>query len=181
LADFRFAAAITTNYDSILERMADGSAAGTFGDPTLLDRARCGTFFILKLFGDPMRPASTLLTAAELRTALEDHEEWRGQIREISRRKMMLFVGCSAEYLLADLRLLGCERPADPSSWHYALVGVEGGNWRQIARELETSHGVRLIAVPEQDMANVLPVWLEALEEGVAALLKASGARTADR
>lgn len=160
LARVPFAAALTTNYDFLLEQAGahwaatattlKSDLAPSFGDRSSL----------IKLYGDMDHPATLLLSRAEFQVGVAGSGE-AARVRKILETRPMLFVGCSLEALLADLKILGVKESR--AMQHFALAGVSEKSWQRYALELDRRHGIRVLACTEATVQTALVEFLETL------------------
>ncbi len=158
LARLNFPSAITTNYDVLLEQTCREWARNvvTPGDPGLNGR------FLLKLYGSLSVPLSVLLCRGELEAAIE--RPTFVALRQIFSAVPMLFIGCSLDGLLADLKLL--RMPEDSTQIRYAVAGVSG-TWEKTAAELSRRYGIQVLPCSENGIGEALPAFLDSLLRSV--------------
>lgn len=161
------AAAVTTNYDGCLEMLGPMWANNAI---TLKDGAHRGAaekeqFFLLRLYGDPKVPAKAILSHREFAAAVKADPTIGETLQRIFTTKTMLFVGCSAEGLLADLKLMPKMEKGDQA--HVALIGVGDGQWERHVQTLEKEYGISCLVCAEETIAEELPKFLEKLADSV--------------
>jgi hypothetical protein len=163
VAQLPLAGAVTTNYGRVLEEL------NLEWDTHVCDLSSLNTrdFFFLKLYGDVAPGADILLSREELARELRENPQALAKLRAFIELRMLLFLGCSAEALLKDLDLLAMPRPQIP---HYAVIAVSDSNWQQVARDLWRYHGVRVIPMAQDRIAELLPAWLGRLLEKLRSL-----------
>ena len=76
-------------------------------------------------------------------------------------KKTMFFVGCSAEGLVADLKLM--PKIGKGSRKHYAVLGVGSGPWNKHVNTLEKDYGIECVICSEETIATELPKFLDNL------------------
>jgi hypothetical protein len=135
----RFPAAITTNYDLLLEQMRDA-----WMDHTLtLGDLRPAKQFVVKLYGDLHKPNIAMNIAQGLET------------------RTMFFIGCSVDGLIADLAMFNVGMT--PTRTHYAIAGVSGLDWKAQSEFLAKRYGIELLVCNEETIGAELPAFLEKL------------------
>jgi hypothetical protein len=160
LARVPFAAALTTNYDFLFQQ-ADAHwavAATTLKSdlaPSFGDRSS-----LLKLYGDMDHASTLLLSRAEFIAGVAASAETT-RVRRVFATRPVLFVGCSLEGLLADLKILGVAE--SPGQNHYALVAVSDTSWHKLAEELEHRYGIEVLACDAAAAQTALVEFLEKL------------------
>lgn len=164
LSRIGFAAAITTNYDDLLERIGEAWSRSILHAESDISMESADQPFLLKLYGDLALPQTVLLTRSELRAAL-DHSKVATFISRLSQLRTLVFVGCSVEGLLADLAML--DLPRKVLSRHYLLTGVGGEKWRRSADELINRYGVEVLGFDEAAIHTALPEFLNELARRV--------------
>src|SRR5262249_39490125 len=102
LARLPLAAAITTNYDSLLERMGAHWAGNilTLQNERHAQAVERGQFFVFKLFGDLSIPSSVSLCRSEFEAAVACHPNVVEALCRLFDSRTFIFVGCSLEGLL---------------------------------------------------------------------------------
>ena len=156
-------AAVTTNYDGCLEMLGPMWANNAV---TLKDGAHRGAvekdqFFLLRLYGDPKVPAKAILSHREFAAAVKADSTLGDTLQKMFDSKTMLFVGCSAEGLVADLKLMPKIRKNDQK--HVAIIGVGDGQWERQVQTLEKEYGITCLVCAEETIATELPKFLEKL------------------
>jgi hypothetical protein len=134
LAEIPFRAAMTTNFDSLIERAhansevllpADMLRLGAPGAASLLEMP--GVFPVMKLHGTARAGDSIVLTRADFRRILFDSPDYREFLRRVATDATLFFYGYSfrdqnMDFLLQELTSAheGNTRP------HYALLAEQG-------------------------------------------------------
>lgn len=157
------AAAVTTNYDGCLEMLGPMWANNAV---TLKDGAHRGAvekdqFFLLRLYGDPKVPAKAILSHREFAAAVKADSTLGDTLQKMFASKTLLFIGCSAEGLVADLKLMPKVKKSDQN--HVAVIGVGEGHWERHVQTLEKEYGVTCLVCAEETIAVELPKFLEKL------------------
>jgi hypothetical protein len=160
LARVPFAAALTTNYDFLFQQAGahwaatvttlKSDLAPSFGDRSSL----------IKLYGDMDHSSTLLLSRAEFVSAVAGSGE-TARVRRILETRPMLFVGCSVEGLLADLKILGVAESR--AMQHFALAGVSERSWEKYALDLDRHYGIRVLPCTEATVQAALVEFLETL------------------
>ncbi|GEM_PF-2100663 len=154
LAHLNFPRAVTTNYDILLEQTCACWAANLItpgGD-------RPGERFLWKLYGSLAAPSSVLLSQAEFQQAADRPN--LESLREIFDAHPTLFVGCSLDGLLRDLKTLRISGEA--TQVRYAIAGVSGA-WQRTAAELARRYGIQVLPCAEDRIGEALPAFLDTL------------------
>jgi hypothetical protein len=160
LARVPFAAALTTNYDFLFQQ-ADAHWAATATSlksdlaPSFGERSS-----LIKLYGDLDHSSTLLLSRAEFQSAAADSGE-TARVRRILETRPMLFVGCSLEALLTDLKILGVAESR--AIQHFALAGVSESSWEKYALDLDRHYGIRVLPCTEATVQTELVEFLEKL------------------
>lgn len=158
-----FPSAMTTNYDSLLEQLRDAWV----NNVVALSDKPSGKNFVLKLYGN-LRVPRTLSVSGEEFGNVVTKAAMALDVAQRFETRTILFVGCSVEGLLADLKHF--QIGATPTRTHYAVVGVEGNAWRGQAETLSKRYGIELLVCDAQQISKALPVFLEKLSDEVSRL-----------
>jgi hypothetical protein len=159
LARMPLSAAITTNYDALLERMPTTWAQLVLTPSSEQLPRVTGVQFLLKLYGDPTRPATLAFSRADWSWSMTSAA--KELLRRVGEQGSLLFVGCSPEALLADLDALGMAPMR--AGRHFAVVGTSKPDWKQTAEKLKGLYSIDVIACQEKNIAAELPLFLEHL------------------
>ncbi len=163
LAAIPFAAAITTNYDDLLDRMR-ARWTGMIVTPQSEEIPRLrGIPFLLKLYGHLSTPESVRLSRSKLAEAFPASA--RELVNRVGSMNTLLFSGASLEGLLADLDALGLAEVRGGT--HFALVGTANPQWKKIAAELKGRYAIEVLACSEETIAVELPKFLTELQAAV--------------
>jgi energy-coupling factor transporter ATP-binding protein EcfA2 len=167
-----FAAALTTNFDDLLEQTFEermkvaGSAALVPQDVEgLLSSYTRRAFFVLKLYGSLDRPDSVLVSPAQFDRAVSQNLSFHNFVENLFLSRTILFVGCSLEGIESYLR--GVRLRARSTVQHYALAGVLGSSWEAMAGVLERRYGIRVLPYrtgDTEDQLHALRTLAERLE-----------------
>ena len=158
LARMPFAAAITTNYDVLIERMGEHADISVITLRSPAQTAQSG--FLLKLYGQLSAPQTMLLCRAEFELAIA-RSEATATLRQVFETRSVLFVGCSLEGLLADLSHM--DLPDKPVRKHFAIAGVSNPAWETQAAELKQKYGIEVLACKADTIGEALPEFLQKL------------------
>lgn len=160
LARVPFAAAVTTNYDFLFQQASAhwAAAATTLKSdlpPSFGDRST-----LIKLYGDMDHASTLLLSRAEFASGVAGSGE-TARVRRILETRPMLFVGCSLEGLLVDLKILGVAE--SQAQKHFALVAASDTSWHKHAADLERRYGIEVLACDAATVQTALVEFLEKL------------------
>lgn len=115
---------------------------------------------LIKLYGDMDHSSTLLLSRAEFASGVAGSAE-TARVRRILETRPVLFVGCSLEALLVDLKIL---RVAEShANKHFALAGVSDTSWQKHAAELERRYGIEVLACAAATVQTALVEFLEKL------------------
>jgi LPXTG-motif cell wall-anchored protein len=146
LRDLPFCAALTTNFDELLERAFERERPPVFtpeDTDKLLEALASRTFFLLKLYGSLRSPATLLLSPAQYQEAIAGNRAFVQAMESLFFSRTILFVGASLagiEAYLGGLAFRGIARRR-----HYALVGVTGNAWQAQADLLDRRYGIQVL------------------------------------
>ncbi|MGA7239919.1 MAG: DUF2235 domain-containing protein [Bryobacteraceae bacterium] len=159
LAPIPFAAALTTNFDDLLDQALAEPMAGkpvlTPSDPEkLLSALTRRDFFMLHLYGVISRPETLLTSPAQFDEAISVNLPFRNCIESLFVSRTIFFVACSLEGIETYLR--GLRLRGKPARRHYALCGVIGTSWEAMAGVLDRRYGIEVIPYRVNDGADLL-------------------------
>jgi predicted ATPase len=160
LRDLPFAAALTTNFDDLLEQTFAARLGTTTTEYTPDDseglRAAFSRrdFFVLKLYGTLERPQSLLVSPAQFERAVTLNVPFHNFVESLFLSRTIFFVGCSLEGIDAYLRGVGLR--AASKVQHYALAGVLGTSWEAMAGVLERRYRIRVLPYRVRDASDQL-------------------------
>ncbi|MCP4660653.1 MAG: AAA family ATPase [bacterium] len=144
LKEIGFTAALTTNFDELLERTFTRAPVFTPADAgAVLEHLNKRKFFLLKLYGDLRTPGTVMIAPARYDEVVAGNREFANFMETLFYSRTLLFVGASLEGISTYLR--GIELPRVLSRTHYALVDVDGQTWKPRARSLERRYGIRVL------------------------------------
>ena len=163
-----FHAAITTNYDLLLEQLEGPWPHNVIHlkNNAERDQLHLDRFFLLKLYGDLLRPHTLLLSRSEMLHWFQEPGGMAPVVHNILETRPVLFLGCSFEGLMYDLNKL--RRPRAPHGPAYAIVATRDEHWRKKAAELESRHHIHVMPCIEDAMSSALPRFLETLAHAAA-------------
>src|ERR1700722_2910260 len=140
-----FAAVLTTNYDTLLEKtlpeFAGPGVYTTKDAESLLDALAQKRKFILKLYGLIRRPETLIFAPIEYQEAVSSNVSFSKFVEGIFFSRSFFFVGLSLEGI-QDFLSGFVFRGAIPRR-HFALVAVSGTSWKAKADFLERRFNVR--------------------------------------
>jgi hypothetical protein len=146
LRDVGFCAALTTNFDELLESTFERERPPVFtpeDTDKLLEALSSRTFFLLKLYGSLRNPSTLLLSPAQYQEAIAGNRAFVQAMESLFFSRTILFVGASLagiESYLGGLAFRGLARRR-----HYALVGVTGNAWQAQADLLDRRYGIQVL------------------------------------
>ncbi|MES1243042.1 MAG: AAA family ATPase [Acidobacteriota bacterium] len=146
LRELHLGAALTTNFDELLERAFERERPPVFtpeDTDRLLEALASRSFFLLKLYGSPRKPSTLLLSPAQYQEAIAGNRAFVQAMESLFFSRTILFVGASLagiEGYLGGLAFRGIARRR-----HYALVGVTGNAWQARADLLSRRYGIQVI------------------------------------
>lgn len=178
LERLRLSAALTTSFDTLLERTFTHNPHSVLtpaDTEALLGALARKEFFVGKLYGRLTDPASLILTPAQYEEAVARNEAFGQFMESLFMSRTLLFLGCSLNGItdyLAGLRLKGAIRR------HYALVGVSGDVWETKAAYLRERYGIEVIPFESGSDEGAVDGFIEALGEAVERRAKSTAAAT---
>jgi hypothetical protein len=163
LREIPFCAALTTNFDELLEKtFGDDRPAYTPEDTDpLLDDLSGRRFFLLKLYGSLRRPSTLLVSPAQYQDSIGGNRAFSQAMESLFFSRTIFFIGASLqgiEAYLGGLSFRGIARRQ-----HYALVSVTGTSWQVKADLLSRRYGIQVI--PYQPSTAVHPEVLDFLSK----------------
>jgi hypothetical protein len=146
LLEAGFCAALTTNFDDLLERtfkVKEGALTPEDTDP-LLEALSSRRFFLLKLYGSLDRPETLVISPAQYRESIAANRPFAQFLEGMFFSRTILFLGASLSGIEAYLRGIGFR--GSVRRRHYALVEVDvSGAWRAKADLLDRRYGIQVI------------------------------------
>ena len=148
LRRLRPAAALTTNFDYLLERAFETQPPAPVLTPGDLEPLRTALskreFFILKLYGDLVRsPDSILVAPIQYEETIRGNRSFADFMQQLFFSRTLLFLGASLRGIDAYLRGLGF--PQIPGRRHYAVVAVTASAWEAEAEVLDRRYGIEVL------------------------------------
>lgn len=169
-------AVLTTNFDNLLERSFRDPRVHTPHDAEpLLEALAKREFFVLKLYGDLLRPETVLITPAEYQAAVAENLLFSRFMEGLFVSRTLLFLGASLDGILGYLGGLKF-RGQRSLRRHYALVDVTGGAWKAKADLLERRYGIQVLTYTASEGYPEILAFLRELERLVKAERARSGA-----
>lgn len=157
-----FSGALTTNYDTTLDRMGPRWEAGVIPMPyNPLSAIKSQQFFVWKLYGDVQTSTPLVLSRFELADTLDRISVLPEIVDRICRTRVVFFLGASLPGLIEDLRILGF-RPS-PGTKHYAFAAAHGSAWKRESEVLLREFGVQATMVSDSVVDKALPEFLQML------------------
>lgn len=162
-----FAAALTTNFDPLLERTYEDVPHQVYTPrdaENLQDALRLRDFFILKLYGLLDQPDNVLLAPAQYESMVKSNRRFAEFMAGLFVSRTILFVGASLDGIqdyLEGIEVKASERV------HYALVAVVGSAWETRADLLRRRYNIQVLPFRVSESYSELPEFLETLAERV--------------
>jgi hypothetical protein len=160
LAQVPFAAVMTTNYDFLFQQAGAHWAAAVTTLKSDLAPSFGERSSLIKLYGDMDHSSTLLLSRAEFQSGVAGSAE-TARVKRTLETRPMLFVGCSLEGLLTDLKILGVAQSR--AMQHFALAGVSENSWERHALDLDRRYGIRVLPCTEATVQTALVEFLEKL------------------
>jgi len=139
-------AALTTNFDTLLER-AYPDATGRVFTPRdadrLLETLGRRTFFIAKLYGSLSQPDTVLFGPADYAETVARNLTFSQFMEGLFVSRTLFFVGASLEGI--ETYLSGLTFRGQMTRPHYALVAVTDAGWRAKADLLRRRYGIEVV------------------------------------
>ena len=167
LAKLPFKTAITTNYDTLLERSGSEWASNTARVAGGAHILALGSHLTLKLFGDFEMGGAPMLSRQELAATIEANPDFLPAFVDLFETRSILFVGASLEGLLEDLAVLNAPKPSGIK--HYCVAGVSTSNWKPKANELKSRYNIEVLPCDVANIQEQLKLFLAELQEAVTA------------
>ena len=148
LSSIPFCAALTTNFDKLLEQTFKKEAQERVYAPhdttALMAALNTREFFILKLYGTLERPATVLIAPAQYNAAVADNPVFSQFMQSLFFSRTLFFIGSSLEGVgayLSGLKFTG----TGADRQHYLLIDVQGTAWRVKADLLKRRYGIHVL------------------------------------
>lgn len=179
LKDLPFTAALTTNFDNLLERAFGDKVLLPVFTPkdsdSLLECLHKRDFFLLKLYGMLERSDTVMIAPAQYDDVVKGNLQFAQFMETLIFSRTLFFVGSSLAGIEAYLK--GISLPRQNLRTHYALVAVEGEAWQAKANPLKERYGIEVLPYSPTPGHPQLQSFLEILNQRV----KAETERTKDR
>jgi len=173
LSEINFSAALTTNFDNLLERSYRLDSTRVFtpqNTEELLAALTRREFFILKLYGTLERPETVMVAPAQYEDAVSGNREFAEFMGTLFRSRTLLFIGASLEGI--ETYLKGITLPRDITTRHWALVAVTDNVWRAKADFLEQRYHIKVLPFTPSSDYHEIKDFLRKLADEVAAQTK---------
>ncbi len=158
-----FAAAVSTNYDILLDCVSPEWANSIHLKSSERAFSRTSVFFQLKLYGDMAAPESILYSRSELQAATAALPRLKELLESLLVARRIVFVGCSICELHADLTALNAPKlnRGVKTARHVCLAASGGPDWERKANELRSLWGIEVQDCDEDAIAGELYRWLK--------------------
>lgn len=167
IARLPWAAAVTTNYDEVLDVLGASWAAQTVNLRTPLGKMPTpDNFFLAKLWGDLRTPDSVLYCRQEWSQDAATSVRVTQLIHELFKDRTLVILGASVGGLLYDLQKLGV--PKGGKRTHYLITGASGRLWADEVKRLKSDYSIEATICDELNIVDELPRVLEQLANQVA-------------
>lgn len=145
LREIGFGAALTTNFDDLLEWTFDQTERPytPLDSERLLAALTRREFFLLKLYGTLELPETVLLAPAQYQEIVAGNLGFSRFMESLFHSRTLLFLGASLEGILAYLQ--GLKFGQVSSRPHYALIDVTGSAWRAKADLLRRRYRIEVL------------------------------------
>jgi predicted ATPase len=141
-----FQAALTTNFDTLLERSFATSPPSPVFTPrdgeALQSALSQRAFFVAKLYGDVENPPA-MISPAQYQAAVATNLPFKQFNEQLFYSRTVFFCGCSLGGILDYLYGTAISATADRT--HYALISIEEAGWEVTADLLARRYGIRVI------------------------------------
>ncbi|UCH69840.1 MAG: AAA family ATPase [Candidatus Bathyarchaeota archaeon] len=164
LSKIGFSAALTTNFDNLLEKTFDDVNAKVYtpqDTEPLLNALTKRDFFLLKLYGSLEQPESVLITPAQYEQFVAGNRPLSQFMGNLFYLRTILFIGASLDGI--EDYLGGLQFQGYVSRNHYALVSVAGSAWRAKADLLKRRYGIEVLPYVADQEHGQVDVFLETL------------------
>jgi len=143
-----FCAALTTNFDNLLEQTYSNLNPRVYTPADaeqLLEALHKRDFFILKLYGELSRVDTLMISPTQFEDAIGENLPFAQFMETLFLSKTLLFIGASLEGIEDYLKGIGLKRQKNPRS-HWALVAVgDDSSWLARAESLTRRYGIGII------------------------------------
>jgi energy-coupling factor transporter ATP-binding protein EcfA2 len=184
LKSLNFSGVLTTNFDTLLERLYYLRSDQVFTPreaETLLNCLTTRRFFLLKLYGSLDKEGPVMVAPAQYEDEVTGNRLFGQFMETLLLSRTLLFIGASIEGIEAYLR--GISLPADITRQHFALVAVEGSGWRAKADGLRRRYGIEVLPYTASPGYPELDTFLRKLADEIDLIpqAEAKASKTASR
>jgi hypothetical protein len=139
------AAALTTNYDRLLDRIWTGLPRVTWRDSgRVLDHLSLRQPFVLHVYGRPDDAESLVFSPAQFDELLDANLEVARALEAVFSSRTLLFVGCSLRGISDFVEALSVRSRVGPA--HYAVAHADSPTWRAEADKLRRRYNIEVLA-----------------------------------
>lgn len=146
LKDLPFSAAMTTNFDNLLEQAFKGKSTSSLTPADadlLLQCLHKREFFLLKLYGKLEESETVMLAPSQYDDVVTGNLVFSSFMETLLISRTVFFVGSSLEGIQAYLKGMPLRRQSRRT--HYALVPVTGEAWQAKANPLKERYGIEVL------------------------------------
>ncbi|MEZ5399324.1 MAG: hypothetical protein R2729_06615 [Bryobacteraceae bacterium] len=155
--------ALTTCYDQLLDSIGADHTILDLSGFEILETEEKGEFFLVKLYGDPRLPSTTIFSKGQFRERCSRKPDLRAAMGALLERRTLVFLGASVEGLVDDLEAIGAPRVQPGAAIrHWAVAGVRGP-WEKSAALLRERYAIETVACDGTLIGAQLPQFLEKL------------------
>lgn len=165
LREIGFGAALTTNFDDLLEwtyGQTERPYTPLDSEPLLAALTK-REFFLLKLYGTLELPETVLLAPAQYQEIVAGNLGFSRFMESLFHSRTLLFLGASLDGILAYLQ--GLKFGQVSSRPHYALIDVTGSAWRAKADLLRRRYGIEVLPYTASPGFPEFTAFIERLHE----------------
>jgi predicted ATPase len=162
-----FSAALTTNFDRLLERTFEHLTNRVLtprDTEELLDALSKEEFFLLKLYGTLDRSDTVLIAPAQYESEIEGNRAFAQFVEGLFVTRTLLFLGASLEGIMAYLEGIPFQ---GAGRRHFAVVAVNGGGWQAKADQLMRRYGIQVLPYPINADHTELQQFLDRLADEI--------------
>jgi hypothetical protein len=170
LQQLSWSAALTTNFDDLLERTYADQAPRVLtpaDSEPLLEALAKRAFFLLKLYGTLEHPQTIVVAPAAFNEVIAKNRPFSSVMEGVFVARTLLFLGTSLEGI--ETYLSGLSLKEHLTRPHYALVGVTGTAWQARADLLQRRYGIEVLPYTPSDGYPEVSAFLDALVRAVRA------------
>jgi AAA domain, putative AbiEii toxin, Type IV TA system/SIR2-like domain len=169
LSDLPFGAALTTNWDTLVEQTFATRSGGLYTPrdaEQLLDALHKRGFFVIKLYGDLSRSETLMISPSQFGDAVRENIAFSRFMETLFFSKTILFIGASLEGIEDYLKGIALRKQTDGRQ-HFALVGLVGKGWRAKASWLEKRYGIHVLPYSPTDQHPEVVRFLNSLKDRI--------------